>query len=110
VRATADRLGVAAMCEIRRGWFADTLPDLAPAIGPIALLRIDCDLYSPVMQCLEALFEQVSEGGMVVFDDYYSFPGCAIAVHEFLGGTRRPYPLVARPELWMAWLRKGAIA
>jgi O-methyltransferase len=110
VRETARSLGVEAMCEIRAGWFAESLPRVAAEIGPIALLRIDCDLYEPVMQCLVALFDQVSEGGMVVFDDYYSFPGCAIAVHEFLGTRRHPHRLVARPELWLAWLRKGELA
>jgi hypothetical protein len=31
-------------------------------------------------------------------------------VHEFLGTRRVPFSLVARPELWIAWLRKGAPA
>ena len=110
VRQSARSLGVDGLCEIRAGWFADVLPRVAAEIGPIALLRIDCDLYEPVLQCLELLYDQVSEGGMVLFDDYYSFPGCAIAVHEFLGARRVPYPLVARPELWIAWMRKGDLA
>jgi O-methyltransferase len=107
VRASARRLGVEAMCEIRAGWFDDLLARVAPEIGPIALLRIDCDFYDPVLKCLEILYDQVVDGGMVIFDDYFTYPGCSIAVHEFLGSRRVPWPLVARPENWIAWLRKG---
>jgi hypothetical protein len=48
-------------------------------------LRIDADWYDSVRCCLESLYDQVVEGGFVIFDDYYTFDGCAIAVHEFLG-------------------------
>jgi len=63
------------------GLFADTLAD-AP-IGPIALLRIDADLYSSTMECLEALYDRVSVGGYVIIDDYAWLPSCREAVDEF---------------------------
>lgn len=110
VRDTARRLGVDAICEIRRGWFQESLTRLATEIGKIALLRIDCDFYEPVKLCLEGLYDSVTPGGLVVFDDYFGYPGCSIAVHQFLGTRREPYPLVALPDLWIAWLRKGELA
>lgn len=61
------------------GWFADTLPGCA--IGPIALLRLDGDLYESTKVCMAHLFPQVSEGGWCIIDDY-PLSGCRKAVHE----------------------------
>ena len=50
-----------------RGFFSASLP------GPVkrlALLRIDADLYTSVIECLEALYPLLSPGGYVVFDDF----------------------------------------
>ena len=81
----ATELGVASYTEFVKGWFDQTLPTNRDRIGPIALLRIDCDWYSSVMCCLDNLYDQVADRGFVVLDDYYTWDGCAIAVHEFLG-------------------------
>lgn len=64
------------------GWFQHTLPALAPA-EPIALLRLDGDLYESTIICLDALYHKVSPGGIVIIDDY-ALGGCYKAVHEFL--------------------------
>ena len=88
VRRSANALGLESVTEIVKGWFDDTLPVNKERIGPIAILRLDCDWYASVRRCLETLYDQVSPGGSVVIDDYYSYDGCAIAVHEFLS-TRR---------------------
>ena len=40
-------------------------------VGPIALLRIDCDFYSATKNTLEQLYPKLSPGGTVIFDDYY---------------------------------------
>ena len=83
----ATELGLASYTEFVKGWFDQTLPTNRDRIGPIALLRIDCDWYSSVMCCLDNLYDQVADRGFVVLDDYYTWDGCAIAVHEFLGQT-----------------------
>jgi len=88
VRTSAAALGLESVTEIVKGWFDDTLPATRERIGPIAILRLDCDWYDSVRFCLESLYDQVSPGGLVIIDDYYSYDGCAIAVHEFLT-TRR---------------------
>jgi O-methyltransferase len=85
VRGTARKLGLDARTEIVPGWFDDTLMANRERIGPIALLRLDCDWYASMMLCLDALYDQVSPGGTVILDDYYAWDGCAVAVHEFLG-------------------------
>jgi O-methyltransferase len=74
-----------------KGWFEDTLATTKDDIGPIALLRIDCDWHASVTTCLAELYERVVPGGVVIVDDYYTFEGCAIAVHEYLGVNRLPH-------------------
>jgi O-methyltransferase len=85
VRRNAERLEVAEYTEFVKGWFTDTLPAHRARVGPIAILRIDADWYASVRCCLAELYDQVVEGGLVVVDDYYTYDGCARAVHEFLG-------------------------
>jgi hypothetical protein len=63
------------------GWFAETLPN-AP-VGPLAILRIDADLYLSTRQVLDALYDKVEPGGFVVVDDYHAFRPCRAAVDEY---------------------------
>ncbi len=64
-----------------KGWFCDTLPT-APT-GPIAVLRMDGDLYVSTMDALMNLFDRVSPKGYIIVDDYKSWNGCRQAVDEF---------------------------
>jgi O-methyltransferase len=93
VLTAASELGLDSHTELVKGWFDETLPVVRHRIGPIAILRIDCDWYSGVRCCLENLYDQVAAGGFVIIDDYYWFDGCAVAVHEFLGERRLPHRL-----------------
>ncbi|MDQ3275320.1 MAG: TylF/MycF family methyltransferase [Actinomycetota bacterium] len=63
-------------------------------IGPISVLRIDGDWYESVKTCLVELYDQVSRGGFVIFDDYFVWEGCAVAVHEFLGERKLGHRLI----------------
>jgi hypothetical protein len=64
------------------GWYEDTLPKVAPTLGPISLLHVDCDWYESVRCVLGHLYDLVV--GTVVVDDYYHWQGCRMAVDEFL--------------------------
>ena len=75
------------------GWFQDLMPEVAPQIGQIAILRIDGDWYSSTKTCLDHLLGKVVRGGFVIIDDYGTYDGCRKAVNESLGG----YPV--RPFL-----------
>ncbi len=88
VQKTASDLGLSSYTKFVKGWFDQTLPASRDHIGPIAILRIDCDWYSGVRCCLENLYDLVADGGFIILDDYYTFDGCAAAVHEFLGERR----------------------
>jgi O-methyltransferase len=72
-----------------KGWFSDTLPQFNENT-PIALLRLDCDWYDSVIVCLEKLFPMVAKNGVIVIDDYFTWDGCAIAVHDYLSKYKIP--------------------
>jgi len=74
-----------------KGWFEATLPQVHHE--SIALLRIDADWYESVRTCLTCLYDRVAPGGYVVIDDYDTWDGCAVAVHEFLGQRRLSHRL-----------------
>jgi O-methyltransferase len=63
------------------GWLAETLPG-APT-GPLAILRIDVDLYSSTLQCLDLLYDRLSPGGFLIVDDYGFLTCCRDAVDGF---------------------------
>jgi len=76
-----------------RGLFNQTLPAEGPAVGPIALLRLDADWYEGTRLCLEVFYDSVAAGGVVVVDDYGHAEGCRKAVDEFLQ-IRQPHALL----------------
>jgi O-methyltransferase len=100
VRRTAVALGLAAYTEFVPGWFHETLPAQRDRIGPIAILRLDCDWYASVRACLDNLYDQVVDGGFIVVDDYYAYDGCAAAVHEFLGKRRLAHRIEGVTGTW----------
>jgi O-methyltransferase len=66
-----------------KGWFQNTLPDVAKEINKIAILRLDADLYASTKICLDYLYEKVVSGGFLIIDDYGTYEGCKRAVDEF---------------------------
>ena len=85
-------LSIAGITNYRlvKGWFNESLTEF-PASEKISLLRLDGDWYDSTLQCLEALFPKVSEGGLVIIDDYYAWQGCAQAVHDYLSNNSLSY-------------------
>jgi hypothetical protein len=77
--------------QLHKGWFQDTLPGQIDRIGPIAILRFDCDLYDSYRFCLPLVWDRVVPGGFIVIDDW-CLKGCREAVEEFLQSrNERPY-------------------
>jgi len=73
---------------LHKGWFDKTMPGaLKDSIG---ILRLDGDWYDSIMVCLDHLFPLVAEGGIAILDDYYTWDGCAKAVHDYLSKTQSP--------------------
>jgi O-methyltransferase len=69
--------------HIYKGWFQDTLKTARFGHG-IAILRMDADWYESTMQILVNLFDSVNRGGVILIDDYFTWDGCARAVHDYL--------------------------
>lgn len=63
-----------------KGWFEETVAK--SDTGPIAILRLDGDLYNSTFVCLQHLFERVINGGCVIIDDW-ELPGCRAACDEY---------------------------
>lgn len=63
------------------GWFSESLP--GAEVGPLAILRMDADLYQSTKEVLESLYAKVTPGGFVIVDDYGFLPPCRQAVDEF---------------------------
>jgi hypothetical protein len=74
--------------ELVAGDILETVPRYVqqnPAFK-IALLHIDTDIYEPAKAALEALYDRIVPGGLLVLDDYGLFPGETKAVDEFFAG------------------------
>lgn len=65
---------------IHEGWFEETVAK--SKTGPIALLRLDGDLYNSTLVCLQHLFERVDPGGCVIIDDW-ELLGCRAACRDY---------------------------
>lgn len=58
------------------GWFEDTIePFLASTPGPAAFLHLDADLYTSTATVLEAFEDRIRAGTVLVFDEYFNYPG-----------------------------------
>jgi hypothetical protein len=69
----ARRLNVAGRPNVAlvKGWFDATLrAAAAQAIREIAFARVDCDLYEPAVSCFDYLTGRLSDGSILVFDDW----------------------------------------
>lgn len=71
-----------------RGKVEETLPAEAP--DSIAVLRLDTDWYSSTWHELVTLYPRVSEGGVLIIDDYGHWDGCRAAVDEYFATVEKP--------------------
>ena len=82
VRRNIKKFGLGGPMFLIRGWFQNTLQLYKKTLTPIVLLRLDGDLYESTICCLENLYDNVVEGGVVIIDDY-QLEGAQKAVHDF---------------------------
>ena len=83
------------------GFFRQSLktPD-AQSLGPVCFARIDCDIYEPTVDCLSFLSSRLSDGAILVFDDWSFSPD--------VGETRAFFEWVkATPHLRFEYLSHG---
>lgn len=61
---------------LHNGWFTETLLDFVATLNePVALLHIDCDIYSSTRDVFTALAHHLVPGPIIVFNEYYGIYG-----------------------------------
>ncbi len=76
---------VPANVTLVRGWFEDTLPGfLNEHPGPVALLHVDCDLYSSTEYLLRMLSDRIISGTVILFDELVGYPGWRLGEYKAL--------------------------
>ena len=81
VETALSRFGITVNLRFVPGLFQETLPKAG--VDSISLLHIDGDWYESVRACLDHLYDRVSPGGVIQFDDYGHWAGARKAVDEF---------------------------
>ena len=71
--------------DLRKGFFEHTLPRLGSE-RKYCFVHLDCDTYKSHLECLDALYDKLVPGGVIVYDDFAAraWPGAKIAIEEFL--------------------------
>jgi O-methyltransferase len=91
---------------IRKGWFNETFA--RPLPDAIAFLHVDADWYDSVLLALETMYDRVTEGGIILLDDFGHWEGCRQAYYDFTA-TRHLRPLLERFEHSQAFWIKGRL-
>lgn len=59
-----------------KGWFNETIPTFIKDHNEeVGFLHIDCDLYSSTKTIFELLADRIHPGCIIVFDEYFNYPG-----------------------------------
>jgi len=111
VYASFDKFGLLdERVHFVKGYFEDTVPKFV-APNPIAVLRMDGDLYTSTKVVLENLQSKVQTGGWIIIDDYRWKPEqsegtklCKDAVDEYRAEHNIIAPLTE--SLGRAWWKK----
>ena len=90
--------------ELVAGDICETVPkyvEQKPQLK-ISLLNLDTDIYEPAVTILEHLYPHIVKGGILIVDDYGTFPGETKAVDEYivkknLNVTIRKFPFRMTP-------------
>jgi hypothetical protein len=71
--------------ELVKGDICKTVPEYVknnPHLK-IALLNLDVDIYEPAVTILDELYPRICNGGILILDDYGTFPGETKAVDDY---------------------------
>jgi O-methyltransferase len=66
VERTVARFGAPEVCELVKGWFADTLPALD---RPLDVVLLDVDLVASTRTCIRWLYPRIRRGGVLLSQD-----------------------------------------
>lgn len=83
-----EHKGVEKNIDLVEGDILKTLPEFLkknPELR-ISLLNLDVDIYEPSKLILELLYPRIVKGGILILDDYGTFPGETQAADEYFDG------------------------
>ena len=103
VREAFSRFAFPERLHVVKGWFAETFPEVAPAIKQVAIVHADGDWYESVRLTLETFEPKVSPGGFVVIDDYGFWEGAKEATHEYRASRGIDASLVEVDQTAVFW-------
>jgi methyltransferase family protein len=94
---------VPANAKLHVGWFDAVLPGfLAQHPEPIALLHVDCDLYSSTKTVFDLAGGRLRPGSIIVFDEYFNYPNWKRHEHrafqEFVAASGCRYDYIGFTE------------
>ena len=102
VQDNFKRYGLLSRVQFLKGFFEQ---QSFSEVKQLSLLRLDGDLYSSTMTCLEKLYDKVSPGGFVIIDDYSAITACKQAVDEFRQARGITAPLVFTDLCEAYWIK-----
>jgi predicted O-methyltransferase YrrM len=93
--------------KLIKGFFQNTLQiqENTGNIGEIAVLRLDGDWYESTKICLEKLYDNVIEGGIIIIDNYGHFIGAKKATDEFRDNNNIKSPLIQTDYTEYYWVK-----
>jgi O-methyltransferase len=91
-----------------KGFFNSTLtPSIINEIGPIAILRLDSDWYESTKICLDRLYDNVIDDGVIIIDDYGHWVGAKKATDEFRLARGITSPLQSSDYTERYWIKNS---
>lgn len=106
LRRNFEMYGVNA--ELVPGFFSETLSKVTDRT--FCFIHLDVDIYSSYIECFEALWDRLTPGGVMVFDecDAQAWPGATRAIREFFGPRPVEVQVCLDRELASYHVRKPA--
>ncbi len=91
-----DALGLGGCVDLAQGYFEDTLPRAVER--RYCFVHLDCDIHASYQQCLAYFFPRMTQGGIILLDEYNDppWPGCNKAVDAFLADRPETVQPIAR--------------
>lgn len=72
--------------ELVKGWVEETLPNWLRenSLEKVSLVHMDLDTYSPTFRVLSLLRDKLKPGTLILFDEYFGYPGWENHEHRAL--------------------------
>lgn len=96
------------------GFFSESLPaeSTQNIVGndPVAIIHIDCDLYSSARDCLDFVSGRIADGAVMLFDDWYCYRGRPDSgVHKAFSEWRSSAPYLVSDYFSYGWAGRAFI-